>query len=160
MFSTAFGATAYAMVCREVVLRDVGACMNPFAAFLLLQGLETLSLRAERHSQNALALARCVASSELVVVGSAVLKAPWVARRWLEQHPKVSWVSYLGLESHASHNVAQRILRPGLYGGMLNFGVKGDAKAGSAVVDGLRLASNLANVGQSSETDARRDFMD
>ncbi|EPS96326.1 hypothetical protein FOMPIDRAFT_1053367 [Fomitopsis schrenkii] len=124
VFSTAFGATAYAMVCREVVLRDVGACMNPFAAFLLLQGLETLSLRAERHSQNALALAR-----------------------WLEQHPKVSWVSYLGLESHASHNVAQRILRPGLYGGMLNFGVKGDAKAGSAVVDGLRLASNLANVG-------------
>ncbi|KAI0728294.1 O-acetylhomoserine ami [Fomitopsis betulina] len=124
VFSTAFGANAYAMVCREVVMRDLGACMNPFAAFLLLQGLETLSLRAERHSQNALAFAR-----------------------WLEQHPKVSWVSYLGLESHTSHSLAQRILRPGLYGGMLNFGVKGDAKAGSAVVDGLRLASNLANVG-------------
>ena len=61
----------------------------------------------------------------------------------------MSWVSYLGLESHASHKLAQQILRSGLYGGMLNFGVKGDAKAGSAVVDNLRLASNLANVGES-----------
>lgn len=87
-----------------------------------------------------------------------MLSALWAVRRWLEQHPKVSWVSYLGLESHTSHSLAQRILRPGLYGGMLNFGVKGDAKAGSAVVDGLRLASNLANVGQSPETDLQREW--
>lgn len=72
--------------------------------------------------------------------------------RWLEQHPKVSWVSYLGLESHASHKDAQRLLRPNYYGGVLSFGVKGgqDAKVGSAVVDSLRLASNLANVGTCS----------
>ncbi|KAH9927626.1 O-acetylhomoserine ami [Fomitopsis serialis] len=124
VFSEAFGPMAFAMVCRLIVLRDLGSCMNPFAAFLLLQGLETLSLRAERHSQNALALAR-----------------------FLEQHPKVTWVSYLGLESHTSHQLAQQLLRPNMYGGMLSFGVKGDAKAGSAVVDNLRLASNLANVG-------------
>ncbi|KAH9927619.1 O-acetylhomoserine ami [Fomitopsis serialis] len=124
VFSKAFGPMAFAMVCRLIVLRDLGSCMNPFAAFLLLQGLETLSLRAERHSQNALALAR-----------------------FLEQHPKVTWVSYLGLESHTSHQLAQQLLRPNMYGGMLSFGVKGDAKAGSAVVDNLKLASNLANVG-------------
>ncbi|KZT67508.1 putative O-acetylhomoserine-lyase [Daedalea quercina L-15889] len=124
IFSQAFGPLAFAMVIRLVVLRDLGSCMNPFAAFLLLQGLETLSLRAERHSQNALALAR-----------------------FLEQHPSVSWVSYLGLESHTSHGLARQLFRPDVYGGMLNFGVKGDAKAGSAVVDSLRLASHLANVG-------------
>ncbi|KAH9840644.1 O-acetylhomoserine ami [Rhodofomes roseus] len=124
VFSQAFGPMAFAMICRLIVLRDLGSCMNPFAAFLLLQGLETLSLRAERHSQNALALAR-----------------------FLEQHPKVAWVSYLGLQSHPSHPLAQQLLRPNVYGGMLSFGVKGDAKAGSAVVDNLRLASNLANVG-------------
>ena len=69
--------------------------------------------------------------------------------RWLEKHPKVSWVSYLGLESHASHKDAQRLLRPNYYGGVLSFGVKGgqNAAVGSAVVDSLLLASNLANVG-------------
>ncbi|KZT67502.1 putative O-acetylhomoserine-lyase [Daedalea quercina L-15889] len=125
-FSETFGPIAFAIKCRVEVLRDLGAALNPFGAFLLLQGLETLSLRAERHSQNALALAQ-----------------------WLEQHPKVSWVSYLGLTSHSSYKVAQRLLRPNVYGGVLSFGVKGghDAKVGSAVVDSLRLASNLANVG-------------
>jgi O-acetylhomoserine/O-acetylserine sulfhydrylase len=108
------------------ILRDLGACMNPFGAFLLLQGLETLSLRGQRHSDNALALAR-----------------------WLEQHEKVAWVSYLGLESHTSHALARRLLRENAFGGVLSFGVKGgsDAKVGSQVVDGLKLASNLANVG-------------
>lgn len=98
--------------------------MNPFASFLLLQGLETLSLRAERHSENTLALAR-----------------------WLEQHEKVAWVSYIGLESHPSHKLALQLLRPGYFGGVLSFGVKGDATTGSQVVDKLKLASNLANVG-------------
>jgi len=125
-FSDAFGNLAFASKLRMEILRDVGAALNPFAAFLLLQGLETLSLRAQRHCDNALALAR-----------------------YLEQHEKVTWVSYTGLESHASHQLALRTLRPNAFGGVLSFGVKGgeDAVVGAKVVDSLRLASNLANVG-------------
>ncbi|GBE85626.1 Homocysteine synthase [Sparassis crispa] len=123
-FTESFGPLAFAIKCRVEVLRDLGSTLNPFAAFLLLQGLETLSLRGQRHSENALLLAE-----------------------WLEQHPKVAWVSYLGLESHPSHKIAKRLLRPNTYGGVLSFGVKGDAKVGSTVVDNLKLASNLANVG-------------
>jgi len=124
-FSETFGKTAFAMKLRLEVLRDMGPTLNPFAAFLLLQGLETLSLRAQRHSDNALALAR-----------------------FLECHEKVSWVSYVGLESHPSHRLALKTMRKGVFGGMLNFGVKGgDQAVGSKVVDSLRLASNLANVG-------------
>ncbi|KAH9850398.1 O-acetylhomoserine ami [Lenzites betulinus] len=123
-FVETFGRAVLAVKCRLDVLRDMGPAMDPFAAFLLLQGLETLSLRAQRHSDNALALAQ-----------------------WLEKHPKVSWVSYLGLESHESYREALRLLRPGAFGGMLTFGVLGDAAVGSEVVDKLKLASNLANVG-------------
>jgi O-acetylhomoserine/O-acetylserine sulfhydrylase len=108
----------------EQLLRDLGPALNPFGAFLLLQGLETLSLRAQRHSDNALALAQ-----------------------WLEQHPRVSWVSYLGLPTHSSNALAQKLLRTNAYGGVLSFGVKGDTKTTSKVVDSLKLASNLANVG-------------
>jgi O-acetylhomoserine/O-acetylserine sulfhydrylase len=68
--------------------------------------------------------------------------------RWLEKHPKVAWVSYPGLPSHPSHAIAKRYLRAKSYGGVLNFGIKGDAKAGSAVVNALKLASHLANVGE------------
>lgn len=71
------------------------------------------------------------------------------AFRWLETHPKVAWVSYPGLPSHPSHAIAKRLLKADSYGGVLSFGVKGDAKVGSKVVDKLRLASNLANVGKS-----------
>ncbi|QRW22652.1 Cys/Met metabolism PLP-dependent enzyme [Rhizoctonia solani] len=123
-FSETFGPLAFAVKLRVEILRDLGASLNPFGAFLLLQGLETLSLRAQRHADNALALAQ-----------------------WLEQHPAVSWVSYPGLPSHPSHANAKRLLRPNTYGGVLSFGVKGDANIGSAVVDKLKLASNLANVG-------------
>ncbi|QRV95403.1 Cys/Met metabolism PLP-dependent enzyme [Ceratobasidium sp. AG-Ba] len=123
-FSETFGPLAFAVKLRVEILRDLGAALNPFASFLLLQGLETLSLRAQRHADNALALAQ-----------------------WLEQHPAVSWVSYPGLPSHLSHNIAKRLLRANTYGGVLSFGVKGDANIGSAVVDKLKLASNLANVG-------------
>ncbi|KAI0337855.1 O-acetylhomoserine ami [Trametopsis cervina] len=127
-FVETFGALAFIIKARVEVLRDLGATLNPFGAFLLLQGLETLSLRGERHSSNALALAR-----------------------WLLQHPKVSWVSYLGLEHHPSHAMANKLLRiEGQYGGVLSFGVKGalqDVSLGSKVVDALRLATNLANVG-------------
>jgi O-acetylhomoserine/O-acetylserine sulfhydrylase len=83
-----FGNLAFTTKLRIEILRDLGACLNPFAAFLLLQGLETLSLRAQRHCDNALALAR-----------------------YLEQHEKVAWVSYTGLESHASHQLARKTLR-------------------------------------------------
>lgn len=124
-FSEAFKERAFIVKARMDVMRDLGANMSPFTAFLLLQGLETLSLRAERHSQNALALAK-----------------------WLKQHEKVAWVNYAGLPDHQSHEVAKKILREGQYGGVLSFGVKGDAKVGSEVVDNLRLASNLANVGE------------
>jgi O-acetylhomoserine/O-acetylserine sulfhydrylase len=125
VFTKAFGAVAFAAKVRTEILRDVGPAMSPFSAFLFLQGLETLSLRAERHSTNALALAR-----------------------WLEQHPKVKWVSYPGLPSHPSYATGQKLLREGMSGGMLSFGVKtDDPKVGSAVVDALKLASHLANVG-------------
>lgn len=125
-FSETFGKVAFAVKLRVETLRDLGTCLNPFGAFLLLQGLETLSLRAQRHSDNALALAR-----------------------YLEQHEKVAWVSFLGLESHPSHQLALKTLREGTFCGVLSFGVKGgkDAAVGSKVVDALRLASNLANVG-------------
>jgi O-acetylhomoserine/O-acetylserine sulfhydrylase len=122
--SETFGPIAFAIKCRIEILRDLGACLNPFGAFLLLQGLETLSLRVQRHCDNALALAQ-----------------------WLDQHPKVAWVSYPGLEAHPSHKEAKRLFRHNAFGGVLSFGIKGDATIGSKVVDSLKLASNLANVG-------------
>lgn len=124
-FSETFGNLAYAVHIRAEILRDFGPAMNPFGAFLLLQGLETLSLRVDRHCENALKIAQ-----------------------YLEKHPQVSWVSYPGLESHVSHKRAQTYLKNG-YGAVLSFGVKAhDGKDKSAdVVDNLELASNLANVG-------------
>ena len=123
-FCETFGPIAFAVKARVEVLRDLGPALNAFAAFQLLQGLETLSLRAQRHCDNALALAQ-----------------------YLEKHPKVAWVSYLGLESHDSHRRALRLMRKGAYGGVLSFGVKGGASAGSETVENLKLASHLANVG-------------
>ncbi|KAF8953671.1 Cys/Met metabolism PLP-dependent enzyme-domain-containing protein [Flammula alnicola] len=123
-FSETFGAAAYAVRVRTEFLRDIGPALNPFGAFLLLQGLETLSLRGQRHSENALALAS-----------------------YLEKHPQVTWVSYLGLKSHQSHELANKLLRANAYGGVLSFGVKGDIQQATKVVDSLKLASNLANVG-------------
>ncbi len=124
-FWETFGAISFAIRLRVEVLRDLGACLNPFGAQQLLLGIETLSLRAERHASNALALAR-----------------------HLEKSPYVSWVSYPGLESHGSHATAKKYLTRG-FGGVLSFGVKGGGAAGSAIVDGFKLISNLANVGDS-----------
>ncbi|KAK0200339.1 Cys/Met metabolism PLP-dependent enzyme-domain-containing protein [Desarmillaria ectypa] len=124
VFWDAFGPVSFAVKVRTEYLRDVGPALNPFGAFLILQGLETLSLRGQRHSENALTLAK-----------------------WLEKQPQVTWVSYLGLESHESHTLARQLLRPDTFGGMLSFGVKGGAVAGSTLVDNLKLASQLANVG-------------
>ena len=118
-----FGNIAFAIRARVEGLRDIGACLSPFNAFLLLQGLETLSLRVQRHADNALALAR-----------------------WLKEQDAVEWVSYPGLEEHPSHALAKRYLKHG-FGGVLTFGVKGGRDAARRVIDGLTLASHLANVG-------------
>lgn len=124
-FWDTFGPITFAIRVRVDLLRDMGACLSPFNAFQLIQGIETLSLRAERHAQNTLALAK-----------------------WLEKQPQVAWVSYPGLESHQSHQTALKYLKRG-FGGVLSFGVKGGHDAGSQVVDGFKLISNLANVGDS-----------
>lgn len=124
-FWDTFGPITYIIRARVEILRDLGASLNPFAAQQLLLGIETLSLRAERHAQNALKLAQ-----------------------WLQSNENVSWVSYPGLESHPSHETAKKYLTRG-FGGVLSFGVKGGAAAGSQVVDGFKLISNLANVGDS-----------
>lgn len=124
-FWETFGPLTFAILVRVEILRDMGPCMNAFAAQQLLLGVETLSLRAERHAQNAMALAK-----------------------HLESSPYVSWVSYPGLESHQSHELAKKYLKRG-FGGVLSFGVKGGGAAGSQIVDGFKMISNLANVGDS-----------
>lgn len=118
-----FGNIAFAIRARVEGLRDLGAALSPFNAFLFLQGLETLSLRVQRHVDNALELAR-----------------------WLEQHPKVAWVSYPGLESHPYHANAKKYLKNG-FGGVLSFGIVGGHETGKRFIDHTVLASHLANVG-------------
>jgi len=119
-FWETFGSLAFAIRVRVETLRDVGAALNPFAAQQLLLGLETLSLRCERHASNALTLAK-----------------------WLKGNEYVSWVSYPGLEDHPSYELAKKYLPRG-FGGVLSVGIKGGAEAGSQVVDGFKLISNLA----------------
>ncbi len=118
-----FGNIAFIIRARVEGLRDLGPCISPFNSFLLLQGLETLSLRVQRHVDNTMQLAR-----------------------WLEAHPAVSWVSYPGLESHPYHARARQLLRNG-YGAVLSFGIRGGMEAGKAFINGVKLASHLANVG-------------
>ncbi|MDB5043095.1 MAG: bifunctional o-acetylhomoserine/o-acetylserine sulfhydrylase [Candidatus Eremiobacteraeota bacterium] len=119
----ALGPLAYILKARVQLLRDVGAALSPFNAFLLLQGLETLGLRMERHSQNALRVAEFLAS-----------------------HPNVRWVRYPGLPSDPAYARAQKYLPKGA-GSILTFGVKGGADEARAVIDRLKLFSLLANVG-------------
>lgn len=119
-FWETFGSLTFAIRVRVEILRDLGASLNPFAAQQLLLGIETLSLRAERHAYNAMALAK-----------------------WLERNENVKWVSYPGLPSHPSHETAKKYLKRG-YGGVLSFGVKGGSEAGQGVVDCFKLVSNLA----------------
>jgi O-acetylhomoserine (thiol)-lyase len=118
-----FGNIAFAIRARVEGLRDLGSSQSPFNSFLLLQGLETLSLRVQRHVDNALELAR-----------------------WLEEHELVEWVNYPGLESHPSHETANRLLRNG-YGAVLSFGVRGGLENSRAFIDAAKLASHVANVG-------------
>jgi O-acetylhomoserine/O-acetylserine sulfhydrylase len=120
---------AFAIRARVELLRDMGPCLSPFNAFLLLQGIETLPVRMPRHSENAAALANFLSTN---------------------QH--VGYVTYLGLESHPSHELAKKYLNKSkkgetYFGSMLTFGVKGGVKAASKFVDSLKLASHLANVG-------------
>jgi O-acetylhomoserine (thiol)-lyase len=114
---------AFAIRARVEGLRDYGASQSPFNSFLLLQGLETLSLRVDRHSENGLALAS-----------------------WLENHSQVDFVEYPGLASSPYHALAKKYLKRG-FGGILNFGVKGGKENASKFIDSLKLASHLANVG-------------
>ncbi|HQV61159.1 MAG TPA: O-acetylhomoserine aminocarboxypropyltransferase/cysteine synthase [Chitinophagaceae bacterium] len=114
---------AFAIRARVEGLRDFGASQSPFNSFLLIQGLETLSLRVQRHVDNALALAQ-----------------------WLEQHPAVEFVQYPGLKSSPYHELAEKYLSKG-FGGVLNFGVKGTKENASKFIDSLKLVSHLANVG-------------
>lgn len=118
-----FGNIAFIIRARVEGLRDIGPALSPFNAFQLIQGLETLSLRAERHASNALALAQ-----------------------WLENHPDVAWVNYPGLASHPQHHLAKKYLRNG-YGGVLTFGLKAGFDAARGFISNVKLASHLANVG-------------
>ncbi|MED4602590.1 homocysteine synthase [Paenibacillus validus] len=125
VYTEAVGPIAYIIKARVQLLRDMGAAISPFNSFQLLQGLETLHLRMERHSTNALAVAR-----------------------FLEKHPSVEWVSYAGLESHPSFSLAQKYLPKG-QGAILTFGIQGGVEAGRKLINAVQLFSHLANVGDS-----------
>lgn len=114
---------AFALRMRLVPLRNLGACISPDNAWLFLQGIETLPLRMERHSQNALAVAQ-----------------------YLKGHSQADWVRYPGLEDDSSHEIAKKYLENG-FGGMIVFGIKGGASAGESFINKLGLFSHLANVG-------------
>ena len=124
VWTEAAGEAAYISRARTVLLRNTGATLSPLAAWLLLQGLETLPLRMERHSSNALAIAN-----------------------HLEQHPLVSWVNYPGLDSSPYKAVADRVLTGRGYGGLASFGLKAGRAGGARFVESLRLFSHLANIG-------------
>ncbi len=124
VWTEAAGAAAYIIRARTVMLRNTGAAITPMNSWLFLQGLETLHLRMERHSSNALAVAR-----------------------HLEAHPAVAWVNYAGLESSPWHGVADRVLTGRGYGGLVSFGLKAGRAAGSRFVESLQLFSHLANIG-------------
>ena len=117
------GNVALAIKLRVQWLRDVGMALSPFNAFQFLQGLETLPLRQRQHSANALAVAQ-----------------------WLSGHPQVTWVNYPGLEGHPSHALARRYLG-GHFGGLIGFGIQGGLEAGRKFIDGVKLLSHVANIG-------------
>ncbi|MBU0556580.1 MAG: O-acetylhomoserine aminocarboxypropyltransferase [Alphaproteobacteria bacterium] len=123
VLSDAVGPIAFIIACRVLGLRDLGPALAPMNAFLTLTGMETLSLRMERHCDNALALAQ-----------------------WLQKHPKVEWVRYAGLPDDPYHALAQRYLG-GKGGAVFTFGVKGGREAGIKLVSGVKLFSHLANIG-------------
>jgi O-acetylhomoserine (thiol)-lyase len=122
-YTETFGPLAYIIKARVQLMRDLGACISPFNAFLTLQGLETLPLRMKQHCSNALAIAN-----------------------YLEQHPKVNWVNYPGLPSHQDHRKGQKYLENG-FGAMLSFGIKGGIEAGKNFISNVQLFNLVANLG-------------
>jgi len=123
-FWETFGNMAYIIKVRVQLLRDLGAAVSPFNSFLFLQGLETLHLRMERHSENAMKVAE-----------------------FLLQHPKVAWVNYPGLPEHPSYHVAKKYHEKELYGAIMGFGIKGGVSEGKKFINNLKLISHLANIG-------------
>ncbi|MFJ5963998.1 homocysteine synthase [Bacillus sp. NPDC093026] len=124
-YTEAIGEAAYITKARVQLLRDLGAALSPFNSFLLLQGLETLHLRLQRHSENALKTAQ-----------------------FLQEHPLVEWVSYPSLKGHESYALTKKYLPKG-QGAILTFGIKGGREAGKKLIDSVQLFSHLANVGDS-----------
>ena len=123
VYADAFGELAYVVKARVHLLRDIGPALSPFNAFLILQGLESLHVRMERHSANALAVAR-----------------------FLNEHERVSWVSYPGLETDRSHRLAQKYLPHGA-SALVGFGIKGGYRAAVTFIESVKLLSHLANIG-------------
>jgi O-acetylhomoserine (thiol)-lyase len=122
-FWDALGNISYIIKMRVELLRDLGACLSPFNSFQILQGLETLHVRMQRHVENAQKVAQ-----------------------WLEQSPLVEWVNYPGLASHKDHANAKRYLKNGK-GAIVGFGIKGGLEAGMKFIDNVKLLSHLANIG-------------
>ena len=123
VYTDQFGPAAFIGRCRTVPLRNTGAALSPFNAFLILQGIETLPLRMDRHCENAQKVAE-----------------------YLENHPKVAWVSYAGLKSHPDNKLISRITS-GKASGILSFGIKGDIENGAQFIDALQLITRLVNIG-------------
>ncbi len=123
VYTKQFGPAAFIGRCRTVPLRNTGAALSPFNAFLILQGIETLPLRMERHCDNAQKVAE-----------------------YLRNHPKVSWVSYAGLESHPDNNLVGKVTN-GKASGILSFGLKGAVENGAKFIDALKLITRLVNIG-------------
>ena len=128
-YTTAFGNLAFILKARVQGLRDTGAALSPFSSFLLLQGAETLHLRMERHSENALKVAN-----------------------YLETHPGVEWVNYPGLESSKYYERGKKYLPDGS-GALVTFGIKGGYEAGRKLIDSVKLFSHVANIGDCEVTD-------
>lgn len=123
VYTEAFGPAAFIGRCRVVPLRNMGAALSPFNAFLVLQGIETLPLRMERHTENALKVAN-----------------------YLKEHQHVSWVNYAGLPDHPDHELAQKYV-DGKPAAILSFGIKGGQEAGARFIDALQLIHRLVNIG-------------
>lgn len=124
-FGEEFKESAFIVKARVQMMRDLGTVISPFNSFLLLQGLETLSLRVKQHCENAMEIAK-----------------------FLKNHPTVSWVSYPGLNNHPSHEIAKKYLKGG-YGALIGFGIKGGIEEGKKFIESVELISHLANIGDS-----------
>ncbi|WP_295723043.1 O-acetylhomoserine aminocarboxypropyltransferase/cysteine synthase family protein [uncultured Methanobrevibacter sp.] len=122
IYTKDFKEKAYITKARVQMMRDIGTCISPFNAWILMQGLETLSLRVNQHCENAMEVAK-----------------------FLEKHPSVSWVNYPGLESSPAHAGAKKYLN-GKYGGIIGFGIKGGIEEGKKFIENVELASHLANI--------------